>query len=343
MIGIEELIPLIKDRNYVIVDTRTPKEFEEDHICGAVNIPLLENSERAEVGILYKNFGKEKAVKKGYELVNPKLDDMLKKYMNIGRDKKFIIYCWRGGMRSGSVTEWLISHGFDAMQLGGGYKEYRRYVREKLLSYDLKTKLFVIKGLTGTGKTKYLRETSLPFIDLEGMAEHRSSVFGSLGLKPKSQKMFETQLFFTLEELGEYALVEGESRKVGNVELPEFLYKSMMRAPIIIFDVSLDTRVSNIIEDYGEIADFDKDELRKIVNSIKKKISKETYNSLMKSIDGEETYNFVRELLVNYYDPLYEKHIEKHNSAGLVIKPELENDIDGKIKEFVGQVTANFK
>ena len=321
---VENAVGLVESEDYVFIDTRSPSEYAKDHFYGAYNIPLLDDKEREQVGKLYKNVGKEKAIEKGYEVVNPKIESMLSQYGNIGNNKKLIIYCWRGGMRSRAVTELLNSRGFDAVQLEGGYKEYRKFIRNSLGKFQFMPKLIVIKGLTGTGKTDFLRKTSLPGIDLEGLARHRSSVFGALGLRPVSQKMFESSLYFCLRKLNkkDFVLVEGESRKIGNIILPEFLHKKMLQSPMAIFEVSVDGRVKNIMDEYGLISGYDKSRLKRIVQSIRKKISKETYENLNSCIDTNDSSNFVRILLLHYYDPLYRYQINNHSAHSIKINTE---------------------
>lgn len=324
IVSTKEAFSLINSNEHVFVDTRTPLEFEIDQVYGAVNLPLLEDEERKEIGILYKQGGKEKAIGKGYEIVTPKIEEMLNKFKKISktRKKKLIVYCWRGGMRSRSVVELLSNKGYDAIQLEGGYKSYREHIRNRLKNYKLKPKLIVIKGLTGTGKTDFLRKTKLAKMDLEELAQHRSSVFGKIGLQPRTQKMFETLLYFKLEKLKyePYVLIEGESRKVGNIILPEFLYKAMNTAKHIILVCDLKKRANITIKEYGQITKKHGKELKKIVASIRKKLSRKTFETLNKHIDQKETQEFVELLLTDYYDPLYKFQIEAQKEDSIVVK-----------------------
>ncbi|MSR86470.1 tRNA 2-selenouridine(34) synthase MnmH, partial [Candidatus Woesearchaeota archaeon] len=200
-------------REYVFVDVRSPKEFIEDHIPGAINIPLFSNEERAIVGTLYKQVGKDVAIDKGLEIVGHKLPEMIQEYQTL-KEKRIIVYCWRGGMRSGSVVGLLQSLKFDVVQLENGYKDYRRFVREQLDRVHIPS-LVILYGLTGSGKTEILGKIKNS-IDLEGLAQHRGSIFGDIGLTQRSQKMFESLLLKRLIELQQEKVVfiEGESRRI---------------------------------------------------------------------------------------------------------------------------------
>lgn len=241
--------------DYFFIDVRTSKEFEESTIPGAINIPLFSNEERVIVGKLYTKVGQQEAIEKGYEFVQkriPKLLEKIRKHKN----KKLVVFCWRGGMRSKSLAMLLESLGFDIRQLEGGYKAYRKYVMEKLENYKIKVKLIVLYGLTGSGKTKMLKQF-MNALDLEGLAQHRSSLFGDIGLKPRSQKMFESLLLKRLEELNneKYIITEGESRKIGNVIIPEAIFKGMQKGIKVKVEASMEYRIKNLVECYSNKED----------------------------------------------------------------------------------------
>jgi len=221
----------IPDRIYI--DVRAPIEFAEDHVEGAVNIPLFDDSERREVGTMYRAMGRDSAITRGTAIVGGKLPELVGSFMQY-RDRNIVIMCARGGMRSGSLAALLDSLGMPVFRLRDGYKGYRRHVAGQLASILLPAPLFVLQGLTGTGKTEIIRK--LPYaIDLEGMAGHRSSVFGGIGIAQKSQKRFESLLCDRIRGLAGAPgiVIEGESRKIGNLHLPPSLYELMRCSPSI--------------------------------------------------------------------------------------------------------------
>lgn len=184
VIGVREF--LSQAEKYPVIDVRTPSEFSGGHIRGAINIPLFSDEERAIVGTVYKKEGEEEAILKGLDFVGPKMSDLLKQGVEAaGRGKKLLIHCWRGGRRSASMA-WLFSQGgIDCRLLEGGYKSYRTYVFEIL---GQKRNIIVVGGMTGSGKTEILKEIAImgeQVIDLEGLANHRGSAFGAIGMPPQ--------------------------------------------------------------------------------------------------------------------------------------------------------------
>ena len=296
----EELNP----SKVVFVDTRTPKEFEEDHIPNAINLPILTNEERALVGTLYKQVSRKEAIDKGVEFFSQKLPGFMKEIGKY-RDKEIVINCWRGGMRSRAVTALLDSLGFNVSQLEGGYKAYREHVRERLYNYDFKPKLIILWGLTCTGKTELLSKLDNS-LDLEGLAQHRSSLYGAVGLKPNSQKRFETLLLENLDELNKKKIVfvEGESRRIGDVIIPEKLWKKICKGKNVHIVRNLDNRAKAAVKEY-----FDSDqkimEIKKITESLWKVISKENKQKVIENIDNNDYHSASKILLEFYYDPLY--------------------------------------
>ena len=293
----------------LFIDVRAPVEFEEDHIPGAVNMPLFDNCEREEIGKIYKLLGKEDAIVRGTEMAGLKIGDIVANIRKIqGRD--IVIYCFRGGMRSTSLASLLESLDFHVYRLKEGYKGYRRYLVKEIENLDIKPKLFVIHGLTGTGKTEIIRMIKNS-IDLEDFAGHRSSVFGAIGLKKKTQKMFESQLISRLEELtgAGYIVAEGESRKIGDLHIPEKFLKLMYNSPGILIGASMDRRVDIILNEYSP--EIDPDEVIRIVNSISGRLGNKNTDLLLEMFGKGDLRGFTRLLLLKYYDPLYEHTLDK--------------------------------
>ncbi len=309
---IEELY----QKDYTFVDVRSPKEFEEDHIPGAINIPLFSNEERAIVGTIYKQENKDKAVDIGLEFVSKKLPEMISEYKKISN--KICVYCWRGGMRSGSVTSLLKSMKFDVVQLEKGYKDYRRFVIEQLEKIII-PKMIVIYGLTGSGKTEMLQklENSL---DLEGLAQHRGSIFGDVGLKPRSQKMFESLLLKRIFELQkeDYIFIEGESRKIGSVLIPLNIWEHMQKAKKVKLLSVLSDRVDRIYKEYCNNLDLDL--IKKKLGQIEKFLGKKKVEEYSLMLDNGFVKEVLEKILVEYYDNLY-----KHTVDSKVYEFEISN------------------
>ncbi|MFH1210956.1 MAG: tRNA 2-selenouridine(34) synthase MnmH [archaeon] len=311
----------LKDEHFFI-DVRTPAEFEESTIPWAINIPLFSNEERAIVGKLYTQVGQKEAMEKGYEFVNEKLPQLLESVRK-HKEKKLIVFCWRGGMRSKSLGMLLESIGFDVMQLEGGHKAYRNYVIEELENYKAKGKFIVLYGMTGCGKTKMLKQFKNS-LDLEGLAQHRSSLFGDIGLKPRSQKMFEALLVKRLNELKDYdhIITEGESRKIGRVVIPESIFKEMHRGINVKVEASMEQRICNLIECYSNKED------EKIIEKIKmlsKSLGKKRTEEMLKLFEEKKFEEVARILLEEYYDPLYSHTINKQEYAMTITPEEIEN------------------
>jgi tRNA 2-selenouridine synthase len=243
-----------------IIDVRSPAEFAEDHVPGAINLPVLDNEERALVGTIYVQDSPFRARRIGAALVARNVARHLETAL---ADKPGgfhpLIYCWRGGQRSGAMATILSQVGWRTAVLRGGYKTYRRRVQRRLYEADLGLKLVLLDGPTGSGKTAILQRLSalgVQAIDLEGLAEHRGSLFGSLPGRPQpSQKLFESRLLGTLESLDRTrpVVVEAESSKIGERMNPPALWRAMQAAPRITLEVPLAARVDYIVEAYADI------------------------------------------------------------------------------------------
>jgi tRNA 2-selenouridine synthase len=322
----------LKQKDAIFVDTRTPKEFDEAHIPGAINSPILNDEERVIIGILYKQKGPDEAITKGKELFLPKVETYVKSFSKY-KNKTIIVYCWRGGMRSKFITELLDQRGFNVMQMIGGHKEYRAYIRERLDNYKLKPKLIVLHGLTGTGKTEIIQKIDVPKIDLEDIAQHRSSIFGAIGLTPRTQKMFESVLLSELDKLQDkkYVLIEGESRKIGDCMMPEFLHSAMNKGMHIRIDCPLSARVKRIVDEY-----FDTDEKvavgREIIKKLRMALSNAAVDELLELLDNQNYAKVTEIILLRYYDPKYSYSLDqiKYDKT---IKFEFVNDAIREIKK----------
>lgn len=293
----------------VFVDVRAPSEYRADHIPGSINIPIFDDGERALVGTLYRTHGEEAAILKGAEIAGSRLSGMIEEISHI-KERDVVIACFRGGMRSSALVSLLDSLGLRVYKLKGGYREYRRSVRERIDRLDLAPDLFVLHGLTGAGKTRILRKIDNS-IDLEAMAGHRSSLFGALGLSPTTQKMFESLLVERVDAVRglNYVLIEGESRKIGDIHLPTRLMERMAHAPCILVRASIERRVRNILDEYPR--DTDPKLVRGILRSLEKRTGIRVARELVRLYESGRLEEFARLLLEGYYDPLYSYSLKR--------------------------------
>lgn len=300
----------------VYVDVRSPGEYREDHIPGSVNIPLFDDRERGEVGIIYRTAGRQTAIERGTGIVGTKLEALITEFGRF-RESPIIINCARGGMRSGSVAALLDSLGYDIYRVIDGYKDYRRAVIRRLQAIDPGKPLFVIQGLTGSGKTEILRRMPNA-IDLEQLAGHRSSVFGAIGLAQNTQKGFESGLLARIDELSDapFLVVEAESRKIGNLHIPIAFFTIMKDSPAILVTTEMERRIDIIDEEYS--CETDPSIIEGIVNSIEGKLGAETTKVLAGLIQAGDRKGFIRFLLEKYYDPLYSFSIMKRSYIAVI-------------------------
>ncbi|NLZ93870.1 MAG: tRNA 2-selenouridine(34) synthase MnmH [Firmicutes bacterium] len=307
-VTVEEFIN--NQTRYQLIDVRSPKEYGQAHIPGAVNVPLLNDEERVIVGTVYRNEGADRAKQVGLSLIAPRLPQMVAQILQQAEEKEILIYCWRGGTRSRSVCYILKALNYSAWQLIGGYKAFRRYIYNFLEKVQLPMPVFVLNGLTGVGKTriiKLLQLQNIPALDLEGMANHRGSAFGAVGLgQARSQKDFEAILALELirQQNTPYLIVEGEGKRIGRVKLPDFLYQAMSRGPHILLEADLDIRVARIVEEYkGKTEHYD--ELAAAVRMLQKKLGQEKTNNLVFLINNKKLHEAARILCTDYYDKYY--------------------------------------
>lgn len=296
-----------------IVDVRSPDEFGSGHMPKAINIPLLENNERKTVGILYKQFGRDKAIDQGYEIAGSKLSYLSEQYETLRNDQEIIVYCARGGMRSQVVTAFLRHLGFPARQMTGGYKGFRNWNLQQLNQFKLNHPI-VLHGQTGVGKTLVLEQ--LPnSLDLEKIAAHRGSIIGALGKKPVTQKTFEAELLNNLLQLdnSKAIFIEGESRKIGNVSIPNPIFLQMRAAKALLLEASMKKRVERTIDEYVTRQPDHKHVVRETIYQLTNDLGKQPVARLIDLFDAENYAECFEYILINYYDRKYSHSMKKFN------------------------------
>lgn len=297
-----------------IVDVRSPSEYAEDHVPGAINCPVLNDEERARVGTLYKQSPFE-AKKIGAALVARNIARHLEtQWMDKPRSWHPLIYCWRGGQRSGAMTHILRQIGFAAERLEGGYKNYRHHVLEQLAVLPAKFSFRVVCGLTGSGKSRLLatlQQAGAQVLDLEGIARHRGSVLGDMPDEPQpAQKGFDSQLLHRLQALDPAlpVYVESESKKIGTLRVPDALLEAMRDSPCLRMESPVEVRVLLLREDYAHFL-HDPVSLRRQLDRLKGLYSNELLNRWHALCEAQAWDAFIAELLERHYDPAYGKSI----------------------------------
>lgn len=295
---------------YIPVDVRSPSEFRESTITGAVNIPLFTDAERALVGTVYKCEGKAPAVRLGVEYVSRRLPEMYADFEKLVQPrKKILIFCARGGMRSGAVGNFIASVGLPAARLDKGYKGYRKHVMKRLPELIASKDFVTLYGKTGTGKTQILHEMELTghdVLDLERCANHRGSLLGSLGLGAQySQKQFETYLYDALVKAGSGVVyTEGESRRIGKIYLPAELADRLEAGRKLLVEAEPSARVEIIKKDYMA-GGFDRDETVAAMQKLVRYIGRERLAEYTAMLDAGAYDAVILELMLRYYDIVY--------------------------------------
>lgn len=303
---------IVSNEDYILIDVRSPSEYESAHIPQAINIPLFSNEERALVGTIYKQDSVENARIKGIEIVSSKLPNLYNEFLQIiNANKHIVLYCSRGGYRSSSLFAFINSIGHKAYKLDGGYKAYRAYINQNLPKLVDQVDFVILYGNTGVGKTHILEELTnlnLDVLDLEYAANHRGSTLGAVGLgQPNSQKMFESLIFDQLKNRkSNLVFLEGESRKIGRSSIPNYIFEKMDMSRNILVQSPIEFRVENLMEDY--LHDQNQfEELDNALNYLRKFLGNEKIDNYHQLIANGQYELLAKDLMVNYYDINYNK------------------------------------
>jgi tRNA 2-selenouridine synthase len=340
-LNISEFMELAE--NLPVVDVRSPSEFNSGHIPGAFNIPLFDDSQRATVGTTYKKEGRIKAILKGLELIGPSISSKLEIAIKLANGNNLLIHCWRGGMRSEAMA-WLFSlGGIETEILDEGYKSYRHFVLEKL---GEKRNYIILGGLTGSGKTEILKELKAQghqVIDLEGIACHKGSAFGSLGQPPQpTSEHFANLLLNELSKTDKNLPVwlEDESKNIGTVYLPDQFYFNMQESPVIALIMNVETRMPRLLKEYSS---YPKENLRLSIQKISKRLGGDNTKESLDSIDSGDFKRAI-EISLHYYDKTYKYGLKRRPEKNISY---IETDTDDigqnlkKIMETASKLTFN--
>lgn len=299
-----------------VVDVRSPGEFATGHIPGAVNVPVFTDGERVQVGTLYKQQGRKDAIEKGLEFVGPKMLALAKQAEEVAIDGRLLVHCWRGGMRSNRMA-WLFEQiGLQCTVLEGGYKAFRNHIMQRFAQCG---NLMVLSGTTGSGKTDVLlalREMGEQVIDLEGLAHHRGSAFGGLGMPAQpSSEQFQNDIYKELSALDSRRgiWVESESLTIGRAYLPVNLWNAMHAAPAFELEVPRTERVTRLVRDYGTV---ERSLLAEAILKLQQNLGGNRVKIALELLESGDLAA-VADMLLDYYDKRYAFGRDKHRTGGI--------------------------
>ncbi|RYY88853.1 MAG: tRNA 2-selenouridine(34) synthase MnmH [Chitinophagaceae bacterium] len=319
--SIEDFLKLSDQQ--LLFDVRSPGEYAHAFLPGAVSLPLFSDEQRKEVGTAYKQVSREHAIKIGLDAFGPKMRSMVETVERGARKKgldteaPLYLYCWRGGMRSGAVA-WLLSlYGFEVHVLDGGYKAFRNWALEQ---FTKDYPFHILGGYTGSGKTELLlrmRQEGQLVIDLEGLASHKGSAFGSIGMPPQpTQEMFENLLAMELAAahcrlpIADCRLwLEDESQRIGQVHIPHTLWASLRKVPVYFIDIPFEKRLQHIVEEYGIL---DPERLRESIERITRRLGGQHAKAALEHLEKADL-SACFSILLHYYDKQYLKGLQERS------------------------------
>ena len=326
-----------------VIDVRSPAEFADDHIPKAINLPVLDDQQRAEIGTIHKRLSPFNAKRKGAAMVAQNIATHLHtRLQDKDRDWRPLIYCWRGGQRSSAMAQILSNVGWHTKVIDGGYKSYRRHVLDCFDSLPAQLSLLIISGQTGTAKTHILRAASvkgMQIIDLEKLACHRGSLLGGEpGQTQPTQRYFESQLCVELKKCdpARTILVEAESNKIGNIHVPPALWAAMRKAPTIRVTAPMDARVNFLQRDYAHMIN-NPNVIMPLLSKLNHRHSAKQLAVWNDMIDQKDWPNFIKSILETHYDPSYQRSgsLRLTNEIGTVAATTLAADDINRMTEAI--------
>ncbi|MDF2903964.1 MAG: tRNA 2-selenouridine synthase [Bacillus sp. (in: firmicutes)] len=344
-ISVEEFF---EKQNAVPVDVRSPEEYEEGTIPGAINVPLFNNIVRKEIGTIYKQVGQDHAKWRAMELVSPYIPTLLSQIKELTKNGLVpVLFCWRGGMRSRAVATFLEFSGIPVYRIEGGYRAYRQYILEQIPSI-IPNKAVVLHGMTGVGKTDILiklQEQGYPVLDLEGIAAHKGSIFGAMGNSGggNNQKTFDALLFSRLKELKEssFLIVEAESKRIGKVTQPQELLDKKIGGLQIYIHASIASRVERIYREYVEpyyLEQWFYDQVKEKMSVIQKRIKDLTIRAaIIEELENRNYKQFIKLLLEYYYDPRYTHKLFEYGEEFIHINTDNQAEVINEIATIIDQ------
>lgn len=303
----------------LFIDVRSQSEFAEDHIPGAVNVPLLTDEHRVIVGTIYHKEGNEQAKIEGFRLFSRRYQEFMDEMRNLIRPGvPTFVYCWRGGSRSEYVAEMLQALDFqDIYKIAGGYKRFRAYALQRIADWCTEKKAIVLHGYTGAGKTDLLARLTAkgaPVLCLESLAQNSGSVFGNVFFREAqpSQKQFESLIFdYFMKSDSRFFFAESESKRIGNVFVPDPLMDAIRTGIHIDVQTTPENRVENLYRDYVERGGG-VDSLIQPLNRLRKRMGNEPVDAMIQQLQEGDFKAVIRPLLFDYYDPLYQYSIDQY-------------------------------
>lgn len=303
-----------------IIDVRSPEEYYEDHIPTAINLPVLNNNERTKIGSIYNKKNSFVAKKLGASLISKNIGNHIKEnFLDKPGSWKPLIYCWRGGQRSKSLAIILSEIGWEVFVIKNGYKRYRNFINENLNKETSLLKFIVLRGATGTAKTKILsklEELGCPVLNLEILASHKGSLLGKdINAPQPTQKYFESLIYQKIAQFNkkQSIIIESESSKIGNLYLPSKMIRKIETSPCIDLLADEKARADFLVNDYSKFI-LEKNSFKEFFSHAKKKLGNQIVRNWEESHKKKLWYNLAFQLITEYYDPLYEhKKYEKKN------------------------------
>ncbi|MFV0498701.1 MAG: tRNA 2-selenouridine(34) synthase MnmH [Bacilli bacterium] len=313
VITYEEILE--NESKYIFVDVRTPFEYNNATIPESFNIPILDDNEYKIVGTIYKKEGRKQATKEALRLFGPKLLNIYVKFEELLKyEREIIIFCYRGGMRSTTIVNLLETLAIPVLKLDLGYKQYRKHVINNLDKLILNKHFVTLCGNTGVGKTEILYKLKYDYLDLEKYANHRGSILGHVGLgEQNSQKMFESYLYDGLRKTSKLVIVEGESRRIGKIILPNVLYDCIHNGEIITITTNIENRIKRIKDEY--VGNNDNDgEIELALNRLRKYINDADIDEYINLLNNRDYDGIIKNLIEKYYDKNYASKLQINNT-----------------------------